>query len=157
MLNIFKETNWLIILSLSKSDLTRSGLKDKRIKSTLIRKVILRGPGSNNNIQTFLVQMDGEGTHEFTCKFSYDEPLEVVNRVIETWATESVYLENDGELGRVVNGDYHNRCVFFTGTAKRTELLSISRFLKNLLENVDFEDPKSKIFHYRRYTKGDSK
>ena len=146
MFSLVKDVNWLVIL-----DRTKGG--EEFARSSLIRKVNVH-PMPLDHFTSFDVELDGEGIYKFMCELRHDISDESVAHWIEDYSREHLYENVDGVHTMIGYGHHKDRYAFFRGRTKKSNLLFRDRFLRNLLEDQNYEDKSGSLARRRVFAAG---
>ena len=146
MFGLIKDVNWLVILD-------RTKIGGEFARSSLIRKVNVH-PMPLDHFTSFDVELDGEGTYKFMCELRHDISDESVAYWIEDYSRKKLYEEVDGVRSMIGYGEYEDTYAFFTGRTKKSNFILRDRFLRNLLENQNYEDKSGSLAWRRVFAAG---
>ncbi len=124
--------------------------KTCKSSSTLIRNVRIYKEGIPGFL-IFYVEMDGEGRYEFSSELRYGLSEDDVKYWVDHYSHESI-TKTDGDKEVQIKGEKINRYVFFSGRTPSTKLKFKKYFLKNLLENKDFDDKNCDLYRLRQFS-----
>lgn len=151
MFGLSDSINWLIILRL---ELPLS----QKATSTLIRNVQVgsydvKDSNTQGTMRDFLFELDGFGTRTFCGELRFNITDEEVSNWIENYSREHMYEKTSNGVRFIGYGGYYDTACF-SGKTTKIKLLPRANLIKTMLENVDYEDKRSRISFHRIYPKG---